>query len=135
MHNPMRIALVTVVMAVAGVMAVASPVHAQDRSSATMASVRTACDREVCETAPVRPAPRLLVEGRATPPSARCGHFELTVRTRSAVQRFPSPRACGIRPSYRYDIALPRPLPVGATLGMQFISNPPTPGAPILRLI
>jgi hypothetical protein len=52
----------------------------------------------------------------------------------SPTQVFTSPLICSARPAYTFDVLEPHPLPPGTTIAMQFVSIPPTPGMPVIRV-
>jgi hypothetical protein len=124
-----------IVLALGGALAAAPTAFAANQSAAQSAPApqKLACNLEVCETLIALPPPILRVQGTARPPSSRCGRFVMTVigppRSFTAV----SPLVCGLRPAYTFNV-VGGALRPGTTIAMQFMSNPPTPGEPILRV-
>jgi hypothetical protein len=97
-------------------------------------SVRT-CDLAVCETVTALPPPQLTVGATATPGGQRCGHFTMTVtRPNGVVLVRNSAQVCSLHPAATFNLAMAAPLPPGTTIAMQFVSNPPTPGRPVIRV-
>jgi hypothetical protein len=120
----------------AATLALMAALPAQARPTApatTTAATTTVCDRAVCESVlGVGFTVQSVKASARTPAQTRCGHFAMTIRTPNTVTLTNSPPICGSQPSYVFVVR--KTFPAGTTIAMQFVSNPPTPGRPVVRL-
>lgn len=124
------VALATLPATLAAVAAL--PAQARPTAPASTTATSTVCDRAVCES--VTGAGFTVQSVKASVRLARttCGRFAMTIRTPQTVTRTSSPRICASQPSYLFVVR--RTFPAGTTIAMQFITSPPTPGRPVVRL-
>lgn len=122
------LARLSVLAVLAGLAVAAYPAAAQ-----ADISVR-ACNLAVCETVTALPPPRLVVGATATS-SALCGHFTMTVtRPNGVVLVRNSAQVCSLHPAATFTVVMAAALPPGTTIAMQYVSNPPRPGRPVIRV-
>ncbi len=134
-RSPRRLS-VPILVAVSGLLATAHPAlaHVEQRAEPAPSVIVAACDRQVCERVLALPPPLLDVEGSATLTGVRCGHFVMTVAGPTVSLTRSSSMICSQRPVATFSVARNAPLPPGASIAMQFVSTPPTPGKPIVRV-
>lgn len=124
-----RILLIPVVAVLASLMPAASPALAQ--SSADVLE-RSACDLAVCVSVGVESRTELYVKAGANVPAGTCGHFEATVSNSSFLVRTTSATLCLTAPTWYSGVMVPTTNAV--TVTVRFISDPPTLGAPLVRV-
>jgi hypothetical protein len=125
------VALATLPATLAAVAAL--PAQARPTAPATTAAATTTvCDRAVCESVTGAGFTVQSVKASARLARTTCGHFAITIRTPQTVTRTSSPPICASQPSYLFVVR--KTFPAGTTIAMQFISSPPTPGRPVVRL-
>jgi hypothetical protein len=113
-------------------MMAALPAQARLTAPATTTAATTVCDQAVCESATGVGFTVHSGQGQRPPGpddlrALRDDHQDARTLTLTN-----SPPICASQPSYLFVVR--KTFPAGTTIAMQFISSPPTPGRPVVRL-
>jgi hypothetical protein len=110
----------------------ALPAQARPTAPANTTATSTVCDRAVCESVTGVGFTVHWVKASARLARTTCGQFAMTIRTPRTLTLTNSPPICASQPSYLFVVR--KTFPAGTTIAMQFITRPPTPGRPVVRL-